>query len=72
MIDFAGWPATRWPPIKRRSMRRQVARNRSPAGRDKIDLKDRRFAAAMEHPVFNLRGRDQVMPDYMLGAAEQF
>lgn len=43
------------------------------AGRDKIDPKDRRFAAPeWEHPVFDLvRQGYQVMSDYMLGAANQ-
>lgn len=43
------------------------------AGRDKIDPKDRRFAAPQwEHPVFDLvRQGYHVMSDYMLGAAEQ-
>jgi len=43
------------------------------AGRDKVDPKDRRFAAPeWEHPVFDLvRQGYQVMSDYMLGAADQ-
>lgn len=43
------------------------------AGRDKIDPKDRRFAAPeWEHPVFDLvRQGYQVMSDYMLGVANQ-
>ena len=51
----------------------QVLAPLAKAGRDKIDLKDRRFAAPQwEHPVFDLvRQGYQVMSDYMLGAAEQ-
>lgn len=43
------------------------------AGRDKVDPKDRRFAAPeWEHPVFDLvRQGYQVMSDYMLGVADQ-
>ena len=43
------------------------------AGRDKIDPKDRRFAAPeWEHPVFDLvRQGYHVMSDYMLNAADQ-
>ncbi len=43
------------------------------AGRDKIDPKDRRFAAPQwEHPVFDLvRQSYQVMSDYLLTAAQQ-
>lgn len=51
----------------------QVLAPLAKAGRDKIDPKDRRFAAPQwEHPVFDLvRQGYQVMSDYMLGAAEQ-
>jgi polyhydroxyalkanoate synthase subunit PhaC len=51
----------------------QVLKPLAAAGRDKVNPKDRRFAAEQwEHPVFDLmRQGYQVMSDYMLGAAEQ-
>ncbi len=43
------------------------------AGRDKVDMTDRRFAAPQwEHPVFDLvRQSYQVMSEYMLAGADQ-
>ncbi len=51
----------------------QVLKPLAAAGRDKVNVRDRRFNAEQwEHPVFDLmRQGYQVMSDYMLGAADQ-